>query len=194
MPSTPPQTCARCRKPKPAEAFKSLDPTKSPLLKTCLPCRLYIRKHVSLPYSLQCNRINGTNRVSSILPKLVYPVLLGQVPILRKIRNNNDSAMAPVTLALRPPDLALPHLVRLIGEKMFLRISISFPNPKRNQGPIRDQSMTLIRLARRSQSKPIPSSTSLQTRFYRFSLLPRLTLTARVLLTVVHLVLYTPYV
>ncbi|BCR92868.1 uncharacterized protein ACHE_80768S [Aspergillus chevalieri] len=47
MPSTPPQTCARCRKPKPAEAFKSLNSTKAPLLKTCLPCRMYFRKHYS---------------------------------------------------------------------------------------------------------------------------------------------------
>lgn len=185
MPSTPPQTCARCRKPKPAEAFKSLNSTKAPLLKTCLPCRMYFRKHVSLPYFLLYNRIDSANRVSSILPKLAYLVLPGQVSIPRKTRKN-DSAMAPM---IRPSDLAPPHLVRLIGERMILRISISFPNPKCNQA----QSVTLIRLARRNQSKPIPLSTKLEIHLCLFFIFPRLTLTARALLTAVHLVSYTPY-
>ncbi|OJJ86236.1 uncharacterized protein ASPGLDRAFT_45289 [Aspergillus glaucus CBS 516.65] len=40
-----PHICVRCRKPKPAEEFKSQD-AKAPF-KTCLPCRMYFRKHYS---------------------------------------------------------------------------------------------------------------------------------------------------
>lgn len=142
--------------------------------------------------------------------------------ILRKIRNNSNIApMIPVLrlanpslkearllLALRGIRLVLSHLA---GERIILKLKIraipglQSPNPNpnpisllhlilnRNQTPIKDQSITLI-LVRRNQNKPIPLSTSSQTHIpCLFSLFPNLTLTAHVLLTVVHLVLHTPY-
>ena len=163
----------------------------------------------------------GANLVASILLEGVC-LVLSQVSIPRK-RNGDRAPMIPVLrlvnsslkearllLVHRLTGLVLVHLTLLIGERMTLRIKIcanpglQSPNPnpirllhlilKHSKTSIKDQSATLICLALHNQNKPIPSFTNSQTHIpFLFSLFPNLTLTVCVLLTVVHLVLHTPY-